>query len=364
MMNKVKVLIVDDSVVYRSQIRAALQSISFVEVAGAASNGRLAIERLALDDVDVVILDLEMPEMDGIQTLKEVKKRGLKCRVLLFSSYSKRGAEITMEALSHGASDFVAKPGVGSTDPGQNPAGYIRALLEPKLQALSPEESKAPVLKKINNTSRFPGVIWDIFYPKLVVIGSSTGGPTALENIFSQIRGPLNCPIIIVQHMPPIFTTTLAERISKITGIKAVEAVHGDVLEKNCIYVVPGDYHLRLEGDVHHTRMLLSQDAQINSVRPAVDPLFATASNIFKEHCLGLVLTGMGMDGRDGALSIKENGGAVVIQDQNSCVVFGMPGAVFNAGAYDRIESLENIVSILHDKVAPYSPIELKSSKV
>ena len=350
-MKKISVLITDDSVVYRSQIREALRDIPQLDIAGAASNGRLALERLSQVSCDLLILDLEMPEMDGIETLKEIRKRNLSCKVLVFSSASKRGAEITMEALRLGASDFITKP--DSTNlTGENPAVRIQNLLLPKIKALYPEQwasEEKPALKTI--TSNYPNVIWSLFSPDIVVIGSSTGGPTVLEHIFSKINGPLKCPVIIVQHMPPIFTATLAERISKLCGIPAKEASHGEVLE-NSIYIAPGNYHLRLEGTTSRTVLLLDQKEQINSVRPAVDPLFQTAASIFKNKCLGIVLTGMGADGRDGALSVKAEGGVMVIQEEKSCVVFGMPGAVYAAGAFDKIESPDGIISILQDKVA------------
>lgn len=349
-MQKIKVLIVDDSVIYRSQIRAALDNFPRLEVVGTASNGRLAIERLVLTPVDLLILDLEMPEMDGIQTLQEMTKRGLKCKVVIFSSTSKRGAEVTMEALRLGANDFIAKPN-GASD--LQPFERIRALIGPKIDALFPEVVSTKVEKSaVKRNDQYPKIIWDLFKPKIVVIGSSTGGPTVLEKIFSELAPPLNCPIVIAQHMPPVFTAAFAERLSKLSGIPVREAIHGEVLDKNCIYIAPGDYHLRLQGTALKTTITLDQGPQINSVRPAVDPLFSTAAEIFKDQCLGFVLTGMGADGKDGAEVIKQNGGTMIIQDEKSCVVFGMPGAVFSAGAYDRIATPDEIIDILQDKVA------------
>jgi two-component system chemotaxis response regulator CheB len=224
---KINVLIADDSVVYRSQIREALKDIPQIEVAGAASNGRLALERLSQVSCDLLVLDLEMPEMDGIETLKHIQSKKFNCKVLVFSSASKRGSEITMEALRLGASDFITKPdGTALTEGG--PAKTIQNLLLPKIKALFPEgwrgEENIPTKSSV---SKFPDVIWSLFSPSIVVIGSSTGGPTVLEYIFSNLSGPLKCPVVIVQHMPPIFTATLAERISKLCGIPAKEAAHG-----------------------------------------------------------------------------------------------------------------------------------------
>lgn len=349
-MDKIKALIVDDSIVYRTQVKAVLQTLSEVDVVAVASNGKLALDRMSLSPIDLVILDLEMPEMDGIQTLKEMKRLGLKSKVIVFSSISKRGAEITMEALSLGASDFVTKPD-GATS--GNPQDKIKSLLLPKLQGLFPERFslEARELPLSKPSGKYPRIIWDLFKPQIVVIGSSTGGPAALEKIFSQLVGPLNCPIVIAQHMPPLFTATLVERLGKISGIPAKEASDGEELQKNHIYIAPGNYHLRLKSDSGKVFLQLDQGEQINFVRPAVDPLFETAAAIFKDKCLGIVLTGMGADGKVGAEFIKNLGGAMMIQDQKSCVVFGMPGAVHASGAYDRIETLDGLASILMEKV-------------
>lgn len=352
---KIKVLIVDDSVVYRSQIRAALTDLPNIEVVGAASNGRLAVDRLKIADIDLMILDLEMPEMDGLETLKEINRLAISCKTLMFSSSSKRGSQITLEALQLGASDFIVKPD-GSGSDQQSPSDKIRSLLSPKINALFPvklekKEAIIPPKPKLQSPA-----FWDLFKPKIVVIGSSTGGPTVLEKIFSNVKGPLSCPIIIIQHMPPVFTATLAERISKLSGIPAKEAVHGEILSKDNIYIVPGNYHLRLEGSVEKTTLLLDQTEQINSVRPAVDPTFESASKIFKEKCLAFVLTGMGADGKDGATYVKNNNGTVIIQEEKSCVVFGMPGAVFATGHYDMIATPDEIIRILQTK-ASFAPL-------
>lgn len=355
-MEKIKTLVVDDSVIYRTQVKSALEKLAEVEVLATASNGRIAIDRMKLASFDLIILDLEMPEMNGLETLKEIKRLGLKVKVIVFSSVSKRGAEITMEALALGASDFVTKP--DGTMNG-NPQDIIRSLILPKLRCLFPAAYKLEPKERpeISSVVPFSRVIWDIFKPQIVVIGSSTGGPAALEKIFSKISGPILAPILIAQHMPPLFTATLVERLGKLSGIPAKEASHGEELQNNHIYIAPGNFHLRLAKDSGKIILKLDQDEQINYVRPAVDPLFETASEIFKSKCLGIVLTGMGSDGKTGAQEIKKNGGAIVIQDQNSCVVFGMPGAVHACGAYDRIEDLDSIASMISEKVCVNSMV-------
>jgi two-component system chemotaxis response regulator CheB len=359
---KVKVLIVHDSVVYRSQIRAALSDLTWVEVVGVASNGRLALERIQQMPVDLLILDLEMPEMNGLQTLKELKQRGVACKVLVFSSASKKGSEGALEALQFGASDFIAKPGPEEieslTNTDSQPHLRIRSVLEPKIAALFFDIEKENAMAPIGISQaglRYPSVIWDLFLPKVIVIASSTGGPTVLEKIFSELSPPLKCPILITQHMPPIFTATLAERLEKISGIPTLEGKHGAIIEANNVYVAPGDFHMSLGGTKDRPMLVLNQGPLINSVRPAADPMFSSAAKIFRENCLGIVLTGMGADGKVGAESIKNAGGCVLIQSKSSCVVFGMPGAVMEARAYDRILSPAEIATALKDKAAPFS---------
>ena len=358
-MKTIKVLIVDDSVIYRSQIKAALIQMPWIEVMGAASNGKIALEKLEQIPVDLVILDLEMPEIDGIQTLKEIKRRGFHCKVLVFSSASKSGTEITFEALRNGASDFIPKPNGTSLEQrdleqSTGPSEIIHQLLKPRILAIFPElyqSKKITVAESESKTAPYAKTIWDLFKPKVVVIGSSTGGPTVLEKIFSELTSPLSCPILITQHMPPIFTATLAERIGKLSGIKTYEAHDGQILE-NAIYVAPGNFHMTLTGEKGALRIQLDQGPLVNSVRPAVDPLFESASKIFKEQCLGIVLTGMGADGRVGSEKIKQLGGTVIIQNEASCIVFGMPGAVYLAQAFDKIMNPDEIICALTEKVA------------
>lgn len=352
MIKNIKVLIVDDSLIYRSLVKSSLDHLASIEVVGVASNGRIAIDKLKVMNVDLVILDLEMPEMDGLSTLKEIKRLGIKVKVILFSSLTMHGAAITLEGLNLGASDFITKPNADSQE--GSPQERIRGLLLPKIKAMFEVEDNlekvvpSPVEELVVSKS-ISSSLWELYRPKIITIASSTGGPSVLETIFQEIKGNLRCPIIIVQHMPPIFTATLAERIQKITGITASEAKDGEEL-RNQIYVAPGDYHLRLKGSRMKVIMELGQDEQINFVRPAVDPLFATASSIFKEGCLGIVLTGMGQDGCSGSAVIKNNEGVIIIQDEKSCVVFGMPGAVKNQGSFDFIKTPDEIAEVLKSK--------------
>lgn len=350
MVKKIKTFVVDDSVIYRSQIKSALERIPEVELVGISSNGRLALDKLKFLETDLIILDVEMPEMDGISALKEIVRLGLNVKVIMFSSASKSNADITIEALNLGASDFVAKP--DSSTSNISPQDKILELLGPKIQGLFPKAEPELPIENVQIKKNEKKIQLAQFRPEIVVIGSSTGGPTVLEHIISRIGPDLRCPIIIAQHMPPIFTASLAERLTRLSDILTLEARDGEILQKNRIYIAPGDYHLLLTGTSTETKIKLSRSEKINFVRPSVDPLFISAGSIFKDKCLALVLTGMGQDGRDGALIIKEKGGAVVIQDKASSVVYGMPGAVKDVGAFDKIFTPDEIVKYLNEKVS------------
>ncbi len=356
-----RVLVVDDSVVFRTAISAALTGVPGLEVVGTAPNGRIAIQKLEQLSVDLVTLDLEMPDMDGISILKEIRAKGFKVKVIVFSSVTQKGAEKALEALSSGADDVAAKPSGDSALP---PHEQIRGVLLPKVLqfrkapseelraldrptgVLSSEPSRtAPAALDVGSYKR---VSIPTFAPEVIVIASSTGGPTALETIFQNLRVAQGVPVLIAQHMPPIFTGILARRLGDISKLTVAEGVDGEVLQPNRVYVAPGDFHMLLEaGPLNRTKVRLTQTPQRNSVRPAADYLFETAASIYKDKCLGVVLTGMGEDGCAGAQAIKECSGGVVIQSRESCVVFGMPGAVFDKKLFDHIDDLDGISKVL-----------------
>lgn len=344
---RLRILIVDDSLAYRSQIRAALTDVPWLEVVGAASNGKLALEMLEQKSIDIMLLDMEMPVMDGPSTLKALREAKKKTKVIVFSSSTIRGSEATLEALAAGADDFLAKPIAQS---GLLPDQLIRRDLLPKLEQFrgqferissAVDESKTAVAKK-----EFLSKDLKTFRPEIVVIASSTGGPNALETIFKNLKGKLRCPIIIAQHMPPLFTQSLAKRLEALTGIACNEVKDEEILT-NRMYVCPGDYHVELKVKNGQVSTALNKGPPRNSVRPAADHLFESTAKIYGQKCMGLVLTGMGEDGRDGCVAIKNQQGGVMIQDEKSSVVFGMPGAVYTAGAFDEIEGLEEITQRL-----------------
>ncbi len=324
----IRILIVDDSILFRNQIQLALKDETDVVIAGAASNGKAALEIMKSSEIDLCVLDIEMPVMDGLQTLREMKTLGLKIKTIMFSAQSRSGAEKTFEAMELGAIDFVAKPTAdGSLT---TPGAKIRDALLPKIRSLF-EKSERSMRPERPPVSSFVD-----FHPEVLVIASSTGGPNALIEFFQELNGvQLGIPILVTQHMPPVFTVSLAEQIQRVSGKVSAEGVQGEILQPDRVYVAPGNYHMMISGNTTQQKIEISQGELRNFVRPAADFLFETASKIFQRNVLGIVFTGMGRDGADGARVIKMKRGMIMIQNEESCVVFGMPGAVQQNGNSD-----------------------------
>ena len=350
-----KVLVVDDSGVLRSQIKRALRT-SDIEIAGSAENGQAALDFVKANEVDVITLDLEMPVLNGIETLKALRDIKTKAKVIVFAAQTSRGAKTTMEALSLGAIDVVTKPdSVGSLDEATEKIGED---LIPKIRQIVPGILKVPSVDPAPApTSQVPDTPkkeWtkkelSLFRPEIIVVGSSTGGPIALESLLKGISTPLPVPIVIAQHMPAMFTKALAERLGSVIGYPCVEAAQGVPLSTESIFIAPGDYHLRIAMHGDRAQFSLSQGPKRNSVRPCVDYLFETAAEFFGKKTMGFILTGMGEDGKDGCRAIKDAGGGVMIQDKESSVVWGMPGAVHREGAFDKMSSLDDCRAQLAD---------------
>jgi two-component system chemotaxis response regulator CheB len=248
-----------------------------------------------------------------------------------------------MDALLEGASDFIAKPGPADVAQAGSPQERIRDLLLPRIQSLFP----AAFAEKARPSYESVSAPVDLSHlrPDVLLIGSSTGGPTVLEKIFTGIRGcSIPAPILIVQHMPRVFTEALAARLQKASGIHVHEAKHRQRVEPGSAYLAPGGFHMRVVSSEARLELRLDEGPLVNFVRPAVDPLFESAVSIFGQRCLGVILTGMGMDGREGARSVKRAGGAVIIQDEESAVVYGMPGAVRTVGAFDAVMTPDKII--------------------
>lgn len=347
---KIRVLVVDDSAVMRRVITTTLAKDARIEIAGTANNGRAALEALALVRPDVVTLDIEMPEMDGLSALRELRKTHPRLPVIMFSSLTQRGAQATILALTAGASDYVGKP----TDLANLSDAFrcLEAELIPKVrmfgeQLLAQREaavSHRPAPLAAGSTLPRPGRIRRGTM-EAVCIGVSTGGPMALVQLFSAWKEPLAVPVLIVQHMPPTFTTLLAQRLTSAGVTDVQEARDGDIVEPGRAYLAPGGRHMEVVRTEAIARLRITDEAPENSCRPSADVLFRSAAKIYGGGLLGVVLTGMGSDGLKGCQAIRERGGNILAQDEESSVVWGMPGAVVHAGLADAVLPLAELPS-------------------
>ncbi|MGC3968841.1 MAG: chemotaxis response regulator protein-glutamate methylesterase [Pirellulales bacterium] len=331
-MRKIRVLVVDDSVVVRRLLTDVLAEDPEIELAGTAPNGRIALAKLPQVNPDLVTLDIEMPELDGLQTLPELRKLYPKLPVIMFSTLTARGAAATLDALARGASDYVTKPAnVGSVGAAIQ---SVREQLIPRIKALCPgffpataASTPARPVKAASKTTVAASQRCDA-----VVIGSSTGGPQALTTVLRALPADFPTPILVVQHMPAVFTQHLAARLNQECGLTVREAVQGEALSPGTVLIAPGDFHLEIERQGCNVRTRLHQGPPENSCRPAVDVLFRSAARVYGRNCQAVVLTGMGKDGLRGAEHLVASGGSVVVQDAATSVVWGMPRAVAEAG--------------------------------
>jgi len=338
-MSRVRVLVVDDSVVACNVLSQLLGSDPGVEVVGSAANGIIALQKIRQVSPDVVVLDVEMPEMDGIETVKQIRATWPTLGVLMCSSLTTLGAESTFRALANGASDYIAKPSQLSGSKRDSIAAFARNLIgKVKLLArvdAAPASSpgRPATARNVASQSRVTAL----------AIGCSTGGPNALATVFQGLTRDLPVPIFIVQHMPPMFTKLLAERLVQCSGIPVREGTDGERVEPGHVYLAPGDFHMTVVRDGPCVRVSLDQSERENSCRPAVDPLFRSVARTYGSGVLAAVMTGMGQDGLRGAQSIVDAGGVVVVQDSATCVVPSMPNAIAAAGIADGIYPLDAI---------------------
>ncbi len=341
-MRKIRVLIVDDSVVIRRLLSDVLSQDPQIEVLGTAPNGRIALAKLPQLNPDLVTLDVEMPEMDGLETIVELRKVYPKLPVIMFSTLTERGAETTLDALSRGATDYVAKPAnIGSV------AASIQSVkdqLLPKIHALCPFASPVESVARTSLSAPRRTVPTNpLRRCEVLVIGSSTGGPQALATVLKGLPANFPLPIAIVQHMPPVFTRHLAHRLDQECPLTVMEASEGNILRPGTVLIAPGGSHMELERRGVFVHAVLHQGPPENSCRPAVDVLFRSAAKVYGAGTLGLVLTGMGQDGMRGAEAIVHAGGRVLTQDEATCVVWGMPRAVVEAGHSEKSLSLATV---------------------
>ncbi|HEY3356726.1 MAG TPA: chemotaxis response regulator protein-glutamate methylesterase [Polyangia bacterium] len=336
-MPRTRILIVDDSVVARQMVADALAEEPQFEVVGTARNGRVAVEKVAQLAPDLVLLDVEMPEMDGLTALTEIRRVAPHLPVIMLSAYTTHGAEVTVDALARGASDYVTKP---DTDDLAAAVVALRAELTPRIWQLCvlgerrrPRRAAAATGPAAARGQR----------PELIAIGASTGGPNALRELLVGLGRDFPVPLVIAQHMPPMFTRLLAQRLAIESGLQVREAVGSDALVPGVVLLAPGDHHMVVVRANAGLAVLLHQGPTENSCRPSVDVLFRSVAETCGEGALALVLTGMGQDGVAGCGRIREARGRVLVQDESTSVVWGMPGLVAQAGLAHAVVPLDEM---------------------
>ena len=348
-MSKIRVLIVDDTVVVRQFVRKIFESEPGIEVVGTAANGRIAIAKIPEVNPDIVILDVEMPEMGGLEALEVMQRDYPSVRVIMFSTITERGATATLDALALGASTYVTKPtnAASLTDAMEE----VRGELVPKVRALgggaTTPSSPPPSLSAARTSAIRPPEAYTTGPPdpvEIVAIATSTGGPNALHHVLPLIRSDFPVPIVIVQHMPPLFTKLFADRLTTKTQLPVREGAPGEDLRSGAIWIAPGGYHMVVQRSRRGVSLNTNQEMPENSCRPAADVLFRSVADIYGSGTLAVVLTGMGHDGLRGCEQIRESGGWVMVQDEETSVVWGMPGAVAQAGLADRVLPLSEII--------------------
>lgn len=335
-----RLLIVDDSAVIRRALTASLSRRSGVEVVGSASNGRIALMKIPLLRPDVVALDVVMPEMDGLETLAAVRQMYPRLHVIMLNIPTPHGAAATVEALTHGASDYVMKP--DSAVPTEDALQLLGEQLMAKIELCA---AGTPSRREEHRPKPAVASVREGVTPRVdvVAIGVSTGGPRALRDLLSAFSSDFPVPILIVQHMPPTFTRLLADRLAQHARLSVAEARPDVLLQPGHVWIAPGDFHLAVERDGRAVRMVTHREPPENSCRPSVDVLFRSVARVFGRHALAVVMTGMGQDGVRGCEQVRTTGGQVLVQDEGSSVVWGMPGAVARAGIADQVLPLSGL---------------------
>jgi len=336
-----RILLVDDSVLARHAVSDIIKKIPDAEVCGEASNGEDALEKIIKLKPDIVILDVEMPVLNGIGVLKEIRSKGLGVPVLMLSVLTQLGAQTTIEALMNGALDFVPKPGGRGVH-----LDEVEKLLLAKLHGIIHHIKAKPALIPVTRPIKITEEKRTGSY-ELVVIGSSTGGPQALHYIMKDLPAKFPVPIIIIQHMPPLFTAAFADRLDHVSPLHILEAKDGIKLERGCAYVCPGNMHLKIENKNGSYFVKLSDDPPVHAHRPSVDVTLDSVVETVGKKCIGVIMTGMGWDGAQGMKKLHEIGGVTLAQDEASSVVYGMNRRAVELGAIQKSVPLKNLVEVL-----------------
>lgn len=355
----INVILVDDSAIVRGLIKRTLGSDPDIKVVAMASNGRMAIDLAREHRPDIIILDIEMPEMDGITALPGLLEAAPSAKIIMASTLTLRNADISIKALTLGASDYIAKPSVGNSG---ELAAFYRELSQ-KIHALAGARKKnynnlpniaKPLAQSIvpvkNNWTHAPISVRSPI--KALAIACSTGGPQALITLFKGLKGKIqNTPIFLTQHMPPTFTTILAQHLAKDGERACMEAKSGDMVEPGKTYVAPGDYHMLAFRENENVVIRLNQNPPVNFCRPAADPMLESLSLVYGKHLMVVVLTGMGQDGLVGAKTVADAGGSIIAQDEATSIVWGMPGAVATHNLCQAVLPIQDIAEYISQRI-------------
>lgn len=351
-MRPIRILIIDDSVVIRRLLSDCLAADPEIEVVATASRGSIGLAKISQVNPDLVTLDVEMPEMSGLEVLREIRKTHPRLPVIMFSTLTERGAATTLDALSLGASDYVTKPSnVGSVGAALE---RVREDLIPKIKALCGRAiGRRPEIPVLPLLRRPAGQVLRATHIEAVAIGVSTGGPNALAELIPTLPVELGVPILIVQHMPPLFTRILAERLDALSAFRVREGIAGELVRPGDVWIAPGGRHMVAQRSGSLVRLDLNDEPPENSCRPAVDVLFRSVAEAYGGRVLAVVLTGMGQDGLRGCEVIRDAGGRILAQDEESSVVWGMPGFVARAGLAEAVLPLRQLGSEIVRRVRP-----------
>ncbi len=367
-MRRIRVLVVDDAVVVRRLVTDVLAADPEIEVVGIAANGKIALQKIAQLAPDLITLDIEMPEMDGLETISEIRKTWKTLPVIMFSTLTERGAQSTMEALARGATDYVTKPAnVGSVTVAQQ---RVRDELIPRIKSLCASVLPAAIPARLTGAALVSAQLAKVAGTppprpprpaatgpqqpiSIVAIGCSTGGPNALIEILPKLPADFPLPIVITQHMPPMFTKFLADRLSVMSKLTVREATEGALITAGSVWIAPGDHHLVLKVVGGRVIATLTQDPPENSCRPAVDVMLRSVVACYGPRVLSVILTGMGQDGLRGSEAVHDAGGRVFAQDEASSVVWGMPGFVARSGIANSVLPLDRIAQAIIDSATP-----------
>jgi two-component system chemotaxis response regulator CheB len=360
--NPLRVLVVDDTILYRKIVSDVLATIPDVEVVGSAHNGKAAISKLSSLKPDLLTLDIEMPEMNGIEVLKHLQEHAPQIGAIMLSTLTHEGGAMTMKALELGAFDFIPKPQSGTMEENRR---KIESAITPMIRVFQRSGRVTGILRSIARIGK-PGAIVPSRRPpsraaqrlrpllnrsksEIIAIGISTGGPNALARMLPSIPKNIGVPIVIVQHMPPMFTKSLANSLAAKCAVNVREARHGEPIVPNTVYIAPGGKQMKIvAGADGKSRVVkITDDPPENSCKPSVDYLFRSVAHHYVGRATGVIMTGMGSDGTKGLKLMKQNGATIIAQDKETCVVFGMPREAAETGLADAILPLDQIADMI-----------------